>query len=185
MTDKLHIQQLDVDSLLTHVYAHATHMKSHYHGESHWLHATNMGLELAREIPDSDLTVIFLFGLLHDCQRLTDGKDPEHGKRASEFVHHLQQSGLLSLSEAQLRMLTYACHEHNNPLISDNPTSGICWDADRLNLWRVKIIPTPKFLSTDPAKTWSMRLRAYVNLFTSYTWHGLLTEYVALEQERR
>ena len=34
-----------------------------------------------------------------------------------------------------------------------NPTVGVCWDADRLNLWRVEIKPDPRFLSTQPARS--------------------------------
>jgi|GEM_PF-1066860 len=185
MSDNFYLHQLDLNRLLTSVYAHATHMKSRIHGESHWLHVTKAGLELARQIPDCDVAVIFLFGLLHDTQRLTDGHDPQHGERASYFAQHCQQAGLLNLSDDQLKKLAYACHEHNNPLVSDDPAIGICWDADRLNLWRVKIIPTPKFLSTVPAKTWSMRIKACMNLLQSYTWQGLLTDYIALERERR
>jgi hypothetical protein len=29
----------------------------------------------------------------------------------------------------------------------------VCWDADRLNLWRVGIKPDPRFLSTQPARS--------------------------------
>jgi len=30
---------------------------------------------------------------------------------------------------------------------------GICWDADRLNLWRVGIEPDPAYLTTETART--------------------------------
>ena len=45
-------------------------------------------------------------------------------------------------------LLAFACEEHTNGGIGPDPTVGVCWDADRLNLWRVGIIPDPRFLST-------------------------------------
>ena len=36
--------------------------------------------------------------------------------------------------------------------MSEHPTIGTCWDADRLDLGRVGIVPQPKFMSTAFAK---------------------------------
>lgn len=180
----LKISQLQLETVLTQVYTHATHMKSSLHGESHWLHVTQVGHELAEQTPDCDLAVIFLFGLLHDSKRVSDGRDPEHGERASKFACQLHQQDCLPLDNGQLDMLMFACHEHDNGKTSDDPTIGICWDADRLNLWRVGHVPKPKFMSTEPAKQHSTRLRALQTLLLPYTWHGLLNDYIALEQSR-
>lgn len=176
------LSDLDLDGLLAHVFAHATSLSSRLHGENHWLRVTKVGLELARELNDCDLTVIFLFGLLHDTQRLKEGSDPQHGERASHFVQRMN-NGVFLLSDKQLKMLAYACHEHNNGKISDDPTIGICWDADRLNLWRIGRVPRQRFLSTDSAKTWSMRLRALRYQYQSYTWHDLHKEFVMLSRK--
>jgi uncharacterized protein len=37
-------------------------------------------------------------------------------------------------------------------LTSEVPTIGVCWDADRLDLTRVGIMPDPEFFSTAAGK---------------------------------
>ena len=41
--------------------------------------------------------------------------------------------------------------EHTDGTISDDPTIGCCWDADRLDLPRVGMQPDPALLSTEAA----------------------------------
>jgi hypothetical protein len=48
--------------------------------------------------------------------------------------------------------------------VSDDPTIGACWDADRLNLWRLGRRPDDRLLSTDTARDpatirWARELR--------------------------
>ena len=50
-------------------------------------------------------------------------------------------------------VLAFACEEHTNGGVGSDPTVGVCWDADRLNLWRVGIRPDPRLLSTRAAKS--------------------------------
>ena len=45
-----------------------------------------------------------------------------------------------------------ASNGHTGGGLSKDPTIGTCWDADRLDLPRVGVIPTPDFLSTAAAK---------------------------------
>ncbi len=177
------LSNLNLDKVLNSVYAHSTSMKSHLHGESHWLRVTKVGLDLAKDSPDCDLAIIFLFGLLHDTHRLNDGRDPKHGERASYFVQRMNDK-LFFLSVEQLKTLAFACHQHDKGMTSNQPTISICWDADRLNLWRVKIVPLPHLLSTKSAKTWSTRLRALSIQFQNFTWHQLLHQYIELENQR-
>ena len=61
------------------------------HGASHWARVRENGLRLA-ESTGANRGVIELFALLHDSKRLSDGFDPEHGKRAAEFAASLQGS---------------------------------------------------------------------------------------------
>jgi hypothetical protein len=35
-------------------------------------------------------------------------------------------------------LLAFACEEHTNGVVDSHPTVGVCWDGDRLNLWRVE-----------------------------------------------
>jgi uncharacterized protein len=49
-------------------------------------------------------------------------------------------------------LLGFACEEHTNGGVGRDPTVGVCWDADRLNLRRVGIKPAPRLLSTGTAR---------------------------------
>jgi hypothetical protein len=140
------------DRLLEAVLDGAGHRESSLHGEAHWRAVTWTALELSPRVPGSDPLVGFLFGLLHDSQRLNDGGDPEHGPRAAAFTRALVGRGLLSLAPRRLDRLLTAITNHTSGRSSRDPTIGMCWDADRLNLWRIGVEPSPRFLSTDAAK---------------------------------
>jgi uncharacterized protein len=141
--------------LLTKVRARSTGIGSHIHGELHWRTVGANGLWLAEPLDEADTYVIFLFALLHDSMRESDGRDPQHGPRAAALAGALHAEGLLGTTPAQLEMLRYACHEHTNGLVSSDPTVGCCWDADRLDLPRVGVWPDPALLSTARAHEWT------------------------------
>lgn len=143
---------LELDTLLSSVRARATGIDSSLHGERHWQCVAHLGSDLAGEVPKADGLVVFLFGLLHDTMRENDGSDPEHGGRAAGLARELGSDGLLSLDDDQLELLCEACERHAYGEISSDPTIGVCWDADRLNLWRVGTTPHPALLSTTPAR---------------------------------
>ncbi len=46
----------------------------------------------------------------------------------------------------------FALIEHDNGGTREDPTVGVFWDADRPNLWRVGIMPDPRFLSAPAAR---------------------------------
>ena len=52
-----------------------------------------------------------------------------------------------------MELLGFACEEHTNGGVDLDPTVGVCWDADRLNLWRVGVTPDPRWLSTEAARS--------------------------------
>lgn len=124
------------------------------HGINHWLNVRRNGKYLS-SINGADQTVIDYFGLLHDSQRENDGSDLEHGKRAGKFVRRIIDDGMLSnLSTRQQEQLYYAClYHHVSNAVSDDVTVQTCWDADRLDLWRVMTIPDREMLYTSAAKT--------------------------------
>ena len=137
--------------LLTAVRARSTGIGSHIHGELHWRTVGANGLWLAEPLDGADTFVIFLFALLHDSMRESDGHDPQHGPRAAAFAVELHAEGLLGTTPAQLETLRFACFEHTNGFVTTDPTVGACWDADRLDLPRVWIDPDPALLSTARA----------------------------------
>ena len=133
------------------------------HGASHWArvlhHGKNIGV-----LRKADLLVVELFGFLHDSCRLDDAKDPQHGARAAEFAHGIH-GDYYQLQPKQLDKLCYALKHHSGGETSMDPTIQTCWDADRLDLGRVGIFPSPKFLSPqahlfiDLAYDWSTQAR--------------------------
>src|ERR1700760_2233686 len=107
------------------------------HGPSHWMKVFNNATLLAQKTDRADLVVCQLFALLHDCAREDDGSDLKHGPRAASYAKELYQLKKLAISQEQLDLLCYACEHHTDGQISNDPTIGVCWDADRLDLPRV------------------------------------------------
>lgn len=127
-------------------------LRSSVHGPWHWEKVEKNGLALAKLTPKCDNLVVQLFALIHDCCRVNDDHDPDHGGRAADFARQLYEEKALEISPKQLELLAEACIGHNNGETSTDPTIGVCWDADRLDLTRVGISPDPKLLSTSAGK---------------------------------
>lgn len=141
----------DIQKLTAAVLSRSSHPESTFHGEHHWQCVSWTGLQLAAELPECDPLLVFLFGLFHDSQRVNDDWDPDHGRRAAELVGAMHGE-LFRLEPERLERLQHACRLHADGHLSEDPTAGACWDADRLNLWRVGIAPNPRYLSTAPAR---------------------------------
>lgn len=126
--------------------------KSSVHGLWHWEKVERNAVKLAKATPEADRIVCQLFALVHDSKRANEDDDPDHGERAAEFVEKLYKKDKIPITIVQKELLTYACRLHEKGQVSDNPTIGVCWDADRLDLTRVGITPDPKLLSTKAGK---------------------------------
>jgi uncharacterized protein len=125
---------------------------SSLHGDEHWRCVTATGLALAPTVGGADRTLVFCFGLLHDTRRVNDAIDAEHGDRAASFAGELRADGVLLLGDDRFAVLVEALARHSRGLVSDEPTTGTCWDADRLHLPRVSIQPRPDLFSTRAAR---------------------------------
>jgi uncharacterized protein len=130
----------------------STGKDSSIHGESHWQRVAAAGLALLPETPGVDPALVFLFALFHDSMRLNDNQDPLHGPRGAQLARELRGE-VLDLEGEEMDLLSFACKEHTNGGLGPDPTVGVCWDADRLNLWRVGIRPNPRWLSTEAARS--------------------------------
>lgn len=117
------------------------------HGPDHWRRVERNGLLLATRT-GADLTVVRLFALFHDSRRVNDGWDKGHGARGAEYAATLRGVAY-ELSDARFELLHHACVWHTDGDHHDDPTIATCWDADRLDLGRVGLIPSPEFMSTD------------------------------------
>jgi len=145
------ISRLDLEPLLAAVRGRASGLGSSLHGELHWQRVAHSGAELAW-LSGGDPLVALCFGLVHDAMRESDGFDPGHGPRAAALARALAAEGLLPLDDAQLEALVEACSLHADGLVTRDPVVGACWDADRLDLWRVGHVVDPSLVSTAEAR---------------------------------
>lgn len=119
------------------------------HGLAHWARVLETGLRLA-PATGADPLVVATFAVFHDSRRENDHIDPEHGLRGARLAHAMRAD--LGLDAARLELLRFACTHHTDGTVEDDPTIGTCWDADRLDLWRVGITPKARYLCTAAAR---------------------------------
>lgn len=118
-----------------------------WHGPRHWARVAHHALALSRAA-GADPLVPYLFAWVHDSQRVNDGEDPEHGARAADFVRDEADGLFAFLDRNERHLLADACEQHSNG-VTDGPIwAQACWDADRLDLWRVGVEPLPRYLCT-------------------------------------
>lgn len=121
------------------------------HGVAHWARVMDIGRHLAAQTGAS-LRVAELFALFHDSKRLTESKDPGHGRRGGDFALRLHGEGIFQATQEEMELLYEACLYHTDGLTEGNVHIRTCWDSDRLDLGRVGILPVPELLCTDPAR---------------------------------
>lgn len=120
------------------------------HGIRHWDRVFHHGTVIAKK-RKADLDVVTLFAFLHDSCRWNDNSDYRHGERGAEFAYGMNGK-LFYLDDSKLDDLCFAIRHHSGGEISTNPTIQTCWDADRLDLGRVGMKPSSKYLSHVAAK---------------------------------
>ena len=126
--------------------------KNSFHGPSHWQNVFKNGFEIAKSNNKIDLELVYLFSIIHDSKRKNESIDSEHGDRAAESLNLLTKLKLIDLNQNDFKLLEYAIRFHEKGKISSDINIGCCWDSDRLDLFRVGIIPSKKYLSTNEGK---------------------------------
>lgn len=121
-----------------------------YHGVRHWARVRYNGLRLARK-NGANHQVVALFAFLHDLRRLNDASDPDHGPRAAQTVDEIGHL-IPTLSDEEKEILKTACAGHTHERTHEDLTVRTCWDADRLDLGRVRVRPDPDYLCTPEAR---------------------------------
>ena len=119
------------------------------HGIERWERVAAQGRAIGQlqRLKKSELLIVDLFSYLHDSCRQNEGIDRDHGQRAAVMAYDL--NGLYyDLNRCDLDRLCDAIAGHSFGGISKDITIQTCWDADRLDLGRVGISPSPKYLST-------------------------------------
>lgn len=125
-------------------------LQSFDHGPAHWQRVALNGKHLCEHTPGADWEVVSLFALFHDSMRDNELIDPEHGSRGAKLAFDLGVVPDL-LDPEQWGLFFNACFNHDKGQITDDPTIGVCWDADRLDLPRIGIMPSVRYMSTEEA----------------------------------
>lgn len=136
------------------------------HGWSHWQRVYENGMHLALK-NGANQVVVALFAFTHDMARENEGWDKVHGPLAAERILGELQGRFFDLPEVELDQLVRAVRLHTEGLMEDLITVQTCWDADRLDLGRVGIRPSPHLLCTPEARDLETIEWAYVR---SRTW---------------
>ena len=121
-----------------------------YHGVVQWARVLENGIRVAAA-NGGDAEVVRLFALFHDSRRVNEDVDHGHGTRGGDLARVLRGS-LVHLDDARFDLLYEACALHTDGHTTGDPTLLACWDADRLDLGRVGIVPKPELLCTDMAR---------------------------------
>jgi len=121
------------------------------HGPAHWRRVERNGLLLATRT-GADATIVRLFAVFHDSRRHNETHDPQHGLRGANLASEMR-GRLFDLDDASFATLIHACTWHTDEARNDDSTIGTCFDADRLDLGRVGIIPDPNYMSTGFGRT--------------------------------
>ncbi len=142
-----HSADLDLNAVLLEAGARFALDWEGIHGFPHWRRVHREGVRVAR-IRGANLKVVELFSILHDCCRENDFHDPKHGPRAADFARSLAGS-VFTISTKELDQLCDAIRNHSRGLMSSDSTIQSCWDADRLDLRRIGVVPDPALLSVE------------------------------------
>ena len=136
----------EIQTLWEHVTKEYIDRPHSVHGPDHWRRVERNGLLLAQHT-GANVVIVRLFALFHDCRRVNDCRDRDHGARGAEHAR-LLRGRLFDLPDEDFERLHHACTWHTDAAHHKDPTIGTCWDADRLDLGRVGIVPDSQYMST-------------------------------------
>ena len=141
----------DYEALWQAVMALPSHLSPYsVHGPDHWRRVERNALILATQ-SGAIVPVVRLFALFHDSRRENDYHDPQHGARGAKLAKSLRGQ-LYDLTDEHFELLHHACVWHTDAASHEDPTIATCWDADRLDLGRVGIVPHERYMSTALGK---------------------------------
>lgn len=127
------------------------------HHIDHWVRVCQYGM-LIGTTEGADLKVVAYFAMLHDAARRNDGTDLYHGEHMANLLEMRHGDVIAELDMTQKSLLLHAIASHSDGQTSDDVTVGTCWDADRFDLSRLGVTPSPELMSTDTAKRAAERL---------------------------
>ncbi len=121
-----------------------------HHGVAHWARVRANGLMLANQT-GANRHVVELFAFFHDSCRINEHEDEGHGVCGAVLAKHLK-GRFFDATDHEMDLLCFACEHHSDGMTQGDPTVLTCWDADRLDLLRVGIVPKARYLCTEPAR---------------------------------
>ncbi|MEQ9460448.1 MAG: hypothetical protein RIG82_05810 [Phycisphaeraceae bacterium] len=89
---------------------------------------------------------------MHQLAQLRGAHAGQRGDPPGAFFTGEFHESLTMINPVRFEQLRYACQYHTLKTHSNDPTIWACWDADRLDLGRVGITPSPRYLNTHRAK---------------------------------
>ena len=118
----------------------------------------HLGLENGTIRNDINIKVVRFFAYLHDKCRLDDWDDLEHGVRAADMLSTLKDTVLKDFTDEEIMLLEKACRYHTTVQRTGIPTVDVCFDADRLDLGRVGIVPNPMLMATEQGAYYAVNI---------------------------
>lgn len=175
--------QMTWPELIREVVAQAPLSDSPIHGEKHWMSVAKTAFLISDLTGYADKASLLGFALFHDSRRFYDQADPDHGLRAGVYAE--QHEGLLQVMGHDKRNdIAEACSSHNWPDTSQDTFTGICLDADRINLIRLGRRINPSYMSILREED----MRAMISLTEKHmnkppSWDDLIREVMNEEQQ--
>lgn len=120
------------------------------HGVPHWARVRANGFMIAAE-NGASIHIVELFAFFHDSRRINEHIDQGHGIRGAILAQKLR-GRFFDATDDEMDLLVHACKYHSDGLLKDDITVMTCWDADRLDLGRVNMVPEPQYLCTEAAR---------------------------------
>jgi uncharacterized protein len=142
--------------------------RSTLHGPTHWarVHMFAKALLTREQVPADAQTCVVLFAWLHDLAREDDEGTRTHAVDGAAQVDRILPAIGEDLSPDQREVVRGAINYHSDGMVAREAVEaglfahvawpadvvilavGCCWDADRLDLPRVGIVPDPSLMST-------------------------------------
>lgn len=119
------------------------------HGIDHWSRVLINALKIA-EKNNANKKILIVFSFFHDIRREHESGDPEHGLRGAKYLQTFKYK--ININKNELKKAMIACEGHTSVLHHEDIDIATCWDADRLDLYRVGVKPDPEYLNTEFAK---------------------------------
>lgn len=123
-------------------------LSTNIHGVQHLRQVAFLAGRFAYSL-NVDYKTAIIGGYLHDCARSDDGGGNSHAHESAFLAKRIIET---NWSSTDIDKIFYAIYYHADGLNTNDPFIGCIWDADRLNLVRLGLIPKVELLSTEFAK---------------------------------